>query len=299
METILAATDFSVNSAGAADWAEQIARARGARLVLCHAVPPVPPATAAPEFIALPPEVFEQEEQRAREFLDGEAAKRRSADLTVETRIRVGPASQTIVEMAAEEKADLLVVGTRGRTGLERTFLGSVAARCIREAACPVFSVPPHERENLRPIHRLLVPTDFSDDAKLAVDVALKLLGPVSAEMKLTLLHVWRTPIIFSPWSSFPMPDLERGASEEAKKRLEEVAAPLRAEGYEVDTKERSGEPADEIDRVAGEVGADVIAMGTHGRSGLSRVFLGSVAERTLPTAPCPVLTVHSEGAGS
>ncbi len=298
MDTIFAALDFSENSVGAVDWAEQIARAHGARLVLCHALAPAVPAPAAPEFIALPPEVYDAEEKRARELLEEQATARGTDGLEVEPLMRLGPSSQTILELAEEAKADLVVIGTRGLTGLRRTFLGSVAARIIREAACPVLTVPAEENGKHRPIHRLLVPTDFSNDARQAVDAALQLLGPVSAEMKITLLHVWRVPIIFSPWSAFPRDPLEERASEEAQKRLEEVAAPLRAEGYAVETKQCQGEPADEIDRAAAEVGADVIAMGTHGRSGLPRVFLGSVAERTLPTAPCPVLTVHSAESG-
>lgn len=296
MKTIVSAVDFSVNSIGAADWGEQIAWSHGARLVLAHALPTSLPVTAAPEFIALPEEALLEEQDRVRERLDGEAAKRRTSGTEVETRIETGPASETLVEIAEDEKADLLVVGTRGLTGLKRTFLGSVAARVIRDASCPVLVVPSRGSEEHRPIYKLLIPTDFSEDAKLAVDSALRLLGPISAEMKLTLLHVWRVPIVISPWSAYPpMDEIERSASARARERLEEVAEPLRAEGYEVDIIESAGEPAEVIDRVASEVGADVIAMGTHGRSGLSRVVLGSVAERTLPSAPCPVLTVHSE----
>lgn len=298
MNTVLAAVDFSENSVAALDWAQTIAQSHDARLVLCHVVAPMPPAAAAPEFVALPPSAYEAQENQAREQLEELARQRREDGQQVDTRLQVGPASETVISIADSEKADLVVVGTRGLTGLKRTFLGSVAARIIREARCPVFAVPSHENGKHRPIHRLLVPTDFSADAKLAVDAALRLLGPVSAEMKLTLLHVWRVPVIFSPWSTFPMEDLRRSAAADARRRLEEAAAPLRAEGYEVETKECDGEPADEIDRVAADVGADVIAMGTHGRSGLSRVFLGSVAERTLPSAPCPVLTVHSEDSG-
>ena len=70
----------------------------------------------------------------------------------------------------------------------------------------------------------------------------------------------------------------------------------LRAEGYDVEAVEREGEPAQIIDDEAREMGADAIAIGTHGRSGLRRLFLGSVAERVLPAAPCPVLTVRREG---
>jgi len=296
VDTILAATDFSENALSALDWAEEIARSHDARLVLFHALPPPITAAAAPEFVVIPPEIYETQEQRAREHLEELAEKRRAAGAKAETRLSLGPSGQAILDAAQKEGADLVVVGTRGLTGLKRVFLGSVAARVIRDAPCPVLAIPAEEKGVHRPIRRLLVPTDFSDDAQRAVDAALRVLGAVSAEMKITLLHVWRVPIIFSPWATFPMDSFERGAAEDARRRLEEAAGPLRAQGYEVETRECQGEPADEIDRTAAAIGADVVAMGTHGRSGMSRVFLGSVAERTLPAAPCPVLTVHPEG---
>ncbi len=107
MKTIVAALDFSENALAALDWAETIARSHRARLVLCHALAPAVPAPAAPEFVALPPEVYEAEEKRARELLEEHAAKRRTDDLEVETRMRLGPASQTLLDLADGAKADL------------------------------------------------------------------------------------------------------------------------------------------------------------------------------------------------
>ncbi len=295
IETLLVATDFSEHANRAIDWARQIARAHDARLILFHALePPVPAAAAAPEFVVVPPEIYEQQQEYARTRLEEEAATCRHGGTKTEAHLEIGPPASVLVDAAGKLGADLVVLGTRGLTGLERAFLGSVAARVIRQAPCPVLAVPGAPQGRERPIRKLLVPTDFSEDAALAVDAALHLLGPVSSEMKIILLHVWRVPVIFSPWATFPMESLERGAAENARRHLEEAAKPLRAAGFEVEVEECRGEPADEIDRRAAVHDADIIAMGTHGRSGLSRVLLGSVAERTLPTAPCPVLTVHA-----
>ncbi len=293
VKTVLAAMDFSENAARALDWAQDLARVHNARLVLFHAVaPPIGPA-AVPEFVNLPPDIYEQQKECSRELLNEEVAKRRRSGVEIEARMEVGPSGPAIIDAAVEENADLVVVGTRGLTGLKRTFLGSVAARLIRDAPCPVLAVPATEEDVHRPVRRVLAPTDFSGDSGLAVETTIRMLGPVSEGMKVTLLHVWRVPVILSPWGTFPIERIRRQTANDAQRKLEEIATPLRDAGFDVETTECEGEPADAIDQEASRIGADLIAMGTHGRSGISRVFFGSVAERTLPTAPCPVLTVH------
>lgn len=294
MKTVVSAIDFSDVSMAAAEWAEQIAASHGARLVLAHALSPHVPADATSELVALADDAIAHDEQRAKELLEAEVAKMGESEASVDIRIARGPASDTVVHIASAENADLLVVGAGVRSGLQRALLGSVAAQLVRKAECPVLVVPPADGTTHRPIYKLLVPTDFSQDAQLAVEAALKLLGPISAEMKLTLLHVWKAPIALSPFSPISLGGIDQDSRTQALARLERVAAPLRAEGYEIDTRASAGEPAQIIDQVAADVGADIIAMGTHGRSGLSRALLGSVAERTLSAAPCPVLTVHA-----
>lgn len=298
LATIVAATDFSPNAERALDWAQRVAAAHEARLVLVHAMPaPAVAGTAAPEFVTLPAEVYEEQERQARTLLEERAARAQAAGVPSDIRLPMGAPSASILDAIEEDQAGLVVLGTRGQTGLTRAFLGSVAAHVIRDAPCPVLTIPPAGAATDRPLRRLLVPTDFSSDADGAVDAALRLAGPIAEEMKIVLLHVWRLPVIFSPWATLPMESLERGAAEDARRRLEEAAQSLTSRGFEVEIRQRQGEPADVIDREATELDVDLVAMGTHGRSGLSRVFLGSVAERTLPTAPCPVLTVHNRDA--
>lgn len=295
VSTILAATDFSKNAGVAIDWACEIAKAHDARLVLFHALmPPVLP-TAAPEFVPLPPDVYEAQQEHVKTLIEEQASSLRAAGVKVEPRVQMGHAAPTIVAGAQEEEADLVVLGTRGLTGIKRLILGSVAAKVIRDAPCPVLAVPMEEVEAHRPVRSLLIPTDFSDDAQLAIQAALRMVGPVAAGVKLTLLHVWRIPPITGPWPAHTLELLTKETEANVRRRLDEVAAPLRNAGLEVEITEREGAPADVIDSEAARVNADVIAMGSHGRSGLSRLFLGSVSERTLVAAPCPILTVHHE----
>ena len=294
MQTVVAATDFSVNAQGAIDWAAQLARTHGARLVLVHALlPPISP-TAAPEFVPLPAEAYEEERKRAEEALAERAAALRKTGCEVEADLQPGSAVSTVLEAVDRWKADVLVAGTRGLTGFKRVLLGSTAARFVREAACPVLTVHPDEASRHRPIHRILVPTDFSDDAALALTVAGKVVGPVTDHARVTLLHVFRLPHeIVTPWPAPVLIQASRDIESEARQRLEEVAKPLRELGLDVDVLAREGYPPEIIDEEARRIDADLIAMGTHGRSGLKRLFLGSTAERVLPAAPCPVLTVR------
>ncbi len=139
----------------------------------------------------------------------------------------------------------------------------------------------------------LLVPTDFSEDAIRAVDQAAELSGPLEAQVK--LLHVY--PRVIDSFRTFgleipapPVPELRRSAAV----RLDQEVERLRGRGLEAEWLLREGSASEEIVRAAQEIDAWLIVMGTRGRSGLSHVMLGSVAERTLRMAPCPVLTVRA-----
>lgn len=292
--TVLVATDFSESADGAIEWAAELARPHGAKLVLVHASMPLMPVVAAPEFVPLPPAAYEADRERVQIELGARTDVLREKGLEVVSQARSGPPVEVILDAAESEAADLIVVGTRGLTGAKRIFLGSTAAQVVRRAPCPVLTVHPDQATTHRPIRTIVVPTDGSDDAKLAVREAVRLLGPVSANARLKLLHVYRLqPEVVYPWTPAHMAFRATEAVAEAMKQLEEVAGPLRKQGFDVELLVDQGYPPDVIDDVAKRSGADLIAMGTHGRSFLPRLVLGSVAERVLPEAPCPVLTVH------
>lgn len=282
LETILVATDFSASAEGAIDWAVEVARPQGAKLLLVHALePPLP---------------TEADRSRCEEVLAERAETIRGAGTPVETRLVVGSgaAAQSIIEAAEGAGADLIVAGTRGQTGLQRVYLGSTAAHVVRYATCPVLTVHPDHARQHRPIRHVLVPTDFSADAQLALRESVRVLGPVSAGAQVVILHVYRLhPQVVYPWTPSPPSHRRSELAHETQRHLETIASPLRALGFDVQVVAQEGHPAEVIDAEAVRVAADLIAMGTHGRSGLKRLLFGSVAERVLPLAPCPVLTVH------
>jgi nucleotide-binding universal stress UspA family protein len=145
-------------------------------------------------------------------------------------------------------------------------------------------------------IEQILVPHDFSENADRALEHALRIAAAYGARM--TVLHAYDISSVgypnayFSSFNDFAS-QVERAANDEMKK----IAARLRDSRVEVDTIVVAGHPASEIIAAAERIHANLIVMGTHGRRGIAHALLGSVAEKVVRTAKCPVLTVpHASG---
>lgn len=145
-------------------------------------------------------------------------------------------------------------------------------------------------------MRRLLVPTDFSAAAEEAWRTARRLAQSLGAE--LVLVHVFVEAPLYSesPFSGRRLREVYESARGWAEEKLEQWAGEARASGLTVRTKFRTGMPYQEIVMAAGECDADLIVMGTHGRGGVERALLGSVADRVIRLAPCPVLSVRQSG---
>lgn len=148
---------------------------------------------------------------------------------------------------------------------------------------------------------RLLVPVDFSAGSRAAMALATTLARPFEASIE--LLHVWTPPPLFGEpllmWTAADAPpmSLEDLARQRAATQMKDLADELRRNGVrEVDSTVSVGDAAREILEHARKGRHDMIVMGTHGRSGLAHVLLGSVAEKVVRHAPCPVLTVRTGG---
>lgn len=294
IETIVAATDFSEPAEVGLAWAAQAARTHGARLLVVHAVaPPMPVADFAAPPLTVDQELRDAAETRLEALLEAEPL----AGLGAEAVLRDGPPSQAVLDVADERGADLVVVGTRGLTGFRHMLLGSTAERIVQRAKMPVLSVHPGDPRPSQPPRTILVPTDFSEDAEAALTAARECLALAGAVTRVILLHVYHVPAeyrSYGPSSTFAK--LSEDLSRRFCDRLDELAGPLREPeevDHEVEVECVQGIPAEVIVRRAEELGADLIAMGTHGRSGVAHLLLGSTAERVVQHAKCPVLTVR------
>ena len=149
-------------------------------------------------------------------------------------------------------------------------------------------------------IARVLVPVDFSPCSELAFRYATSLASRLGASVN--LLHVVEDPVATGAWSSevqIPdLPDLRKTLIRDAARRLEQYRAVAEVPGVRVVTTVRMGQTAEVIGEYAKSSGIDLIVMGTHGRGGLAHVFMGSVAERMVRHAPCPVLTIRGTAVG-
>lgn len=138
----------------------------------------------------------------------------------------------------------------------------------------------------------ILSPVDFSQTSQRAFETALDLAARLKAEVR--VMHVFQLPASSLPEGVWQAPDdLEATVEDALQKRLDEFVAKSTAKGVTVSTGLCEGVPYVEITRAAQELGADMIVIGTHGRTGLAHLMLGSVAERVLRTSDIPVLTVR------
>jgi universal stress protein A len=143
----------------------------------------------------------------------------------------------------------------------------------------------------MKPIQRILCPVDFSDTSNHAVEYAANLAVPLGAEMH--LLHVYQLPMYTMPDGALLAgPETAQRVMETGQDSLNKLADKV-PKGTTVNTHLTEGVPHAEVNRLAKEVGADLVVMGTHGRTGIGHLLLGSVAERVVRTSPIPVLTVR------
>jgi nucleotide-binding universal stress UspA family protein len=228
--------------------------------------------------------------------LKGRAGRR---GIAVTTRVATGIPSEEVITAARAEDSDLIVVGTRGKTGLAHILLGSTAERVIRGAPCPVLAVRTEpvdieqEGSGSRPVtlERILVPVDFSDCSLDALEYAAVVAQ--QAEASLTLVHVLE-PVTYGLDFTLDQSKTRHSEVESWRKRLEELASSLRASHISVESRLWGGLPVDSILDAAQTLPCDLIVMGTHGRRGISHAISGSVAEAVLRKARVPVLTVRS-----
>ena len=142
-------------------------------------------------------------------------------------------------------------------------------------------------------VQRILVPLDFSRHADFVLEWAAHLAKEHSS--RLLLLHAYHLPVEFQQLEGAYLPqDFWASVKAEAEQNLQRYAEPLRAQGLAVDVIVREGYPATVIEDEAASQKADMIVIGTRGRSGLKHLLLGSIAERVVQKAPCPVLTVKT-----
>ena len=291
IKRILCPIDFSESSHHALAHAAALARWYEAQLTVLHVsevfmVPAVLPGNPAPvigPYISRDAIVSGLEEF---------TSPLKESGVPFELDIEEGTVAHTIVDAAARRKADLLVMGTHGRGGVEHVVLGSVTEKVLRKAPCPLLVVPPATGGAAPKVHleRILCPVDFGPSALKALNYALSLAQEAAAT--LTLLHVLE-PV---PGETAGTPDMREYLQEREARVREELRAAVPAEARDWCTPVEvigSGKPYKEILRVAHETAANLIVMGVAGRGAIDRLFFGSTTNHVVRRAECPVLTLR------
>lgn len=288
---VLAAIDFGDSSLEGLRQARALAHAVGGNLAVCHVLPGVPDVSALfPERRPENGAELTAEEQAARRALVARARDKLGLELS-EVFVERGPVYAEIVRRAEAWGASYIVLGSHGRTGLARAVLGSVAERVVRHAHCSVLVARPVQKPGV-----VLAATDLSDASMPAVTEGAAAAKRLGARLVVVSSIEWADAISISAGnligvtSPAPTVELKREVAAALQSTLEQSLARLGVQG---EVRALEGSPATEIVRAAEELDAELVVVGTHGRTGLLRLALGSVAERVIRSAHASVLAVR------
>jgi nucleotide-binding universal stress UspA family protein len=289
LKTVLVGIDFSVCSRAALAQAARLAGRNDADLHVFHVVEPLPSDSAA----ALTGSEAEFTEMLRLRSEGGMARLREEPGLPADAKLHtfVGPAIERTLDLVASTGADLLVLGTRGSVG---RGVGTLATKCVRKVPTKVMLVD--EAAGGDPFETVLVCLDFSETSALALEQAVRI--AVHDGSRLVAAHVY-----YGPWHQLhyraptpeASPEFRAQYLRELNRNLERALDKHRdvlgtiEVGVELCEHPSYGEGIIEL---AGEIGADLVVLGTRGRTGLRYVLLGSTAERVLRSLPSSVLTV-------
>ena len=299
---ILCPIDFSDHSRRALDHAFAIARWYESTLTVLHVFSSIPVAAFGPGPVAFEPVVLTPVD-RDQLLADTKAfaAAESAPGVTVEAVVREGVATREILEQAASMPADLLVLGTHGRSGFERLVLGSVAEKVLRKASCPVMTVPVRlpDAVPFGPVlfKRIVCPVDFSESSMHALKYATSMAQ--EADGQLTVLHVVEHQFQDTDEvaglaydAGRTVGDFLREREEDLRRRLHDAVAGA-GEFCTVESLTTSGKPWREVLRIAAERQTDLIVMGVQGRGATDLLFFGSTTQHVVREALCPVLTLR------
>lgn len=292
---ILSPTDFSDASRHALDHAVMLAGWYRARITALYVRNPaflIEPPILVHEFEGSAP-TLEEAEARLHEWL----APVRAAGLDCEViAVEGSRPAVTIVDLATRTDADLIVVGTHGRSGFDRLLIGSVTERVLRTTRCPVLTVPPPAvKTSSLPFQHVLCGIDFSGPSLAGLEFAMSV--ALESKSTLTLLHVVEFPVESDSQVLATLPfdigSYRTAVQADANARLARLIPDDVHTWCNPTTKVTQGKAYEQILEVASQGHADLIVLGVHGRNALDLMLFGSTTNQVIRRATCPVLTLN------
>lgn len=284
-ERILFPTDGSEPAGSVLDYALQISSEHDATIHVLNVAD-----TGRDSLTRIQGEVIDALEQEGRRIVDEAAQRATDRDVPVVPEVLQGDPYETIVSYSEQFDIDLIVMPTHGRRGLKRFLVGSVTERVINTAEVPVIAVnPDRDRPLAYPCRNLLVPTDGSRGAELALAEGTAVAKATGATIH--LLHVVETGSLGPDARSV----LREGElTERANEILTEAVETAEAESIDaVESELEYGVPSKEIRTYIDENAIDLAIVGTHGETDFSRYVMGGVSAKIVRTSPVPVMWVR------
>jgi len=288
MTTVLVPLDGSELALRAVPFALNLARRDGRTVLLLRAVNTLAAATYREGQAML---------DAATDDLQAYAGTLAGETVEINTRVVDAPADVAILEAAEDEEIDLIVMSTHGRSGLGRWIYGSVADAVLRDAPVPVMIVPPHGLTAWTDDSpgKVLVPLDGSALATAALGPATQLADSLGATLILGSIVTFPTYAAYAEGYTFVDPAPTENALAASRQYLQDMAAGLRTDTRKVEVSAMFGSPFYGVTMMASDLEASLIVMATHGRGGIARAVLGSVATATLRQSGVPVLMVRPD----
>jgi nucleotide-binding universal stress UspA family protein len=298
LRRILVPTDGSDSSEAAITLAIRLARKHDAEILLCNSVDYVAIASETSMAFAVDlADTFESLDEAAKEILDAAAARVKAAGVEHTAYKLDGRPSVAIGSYAVEREVDAIVMGTRGLGGLPHLLLGSTAEGVLRTAAMPVFVVHagPRKIDSMNGFGTILVAVDDSDPGDAAGAFAAQLAATDGS--RLILLNVIDSDALHEQAARYG--NYVSAVHEEWKREADRLLGAVSKEAKETGARSAEalvvfGDPAEQILARAKARTAGLIAIGTHGRRGLRRLTMGSVAEAVVRKSDLPVVVVRS-----
>lgn len=294
-KTILVPLDGSKHAERALTPAIQLVERSKGELLIVRVPTPVPVAPPAQGFIGpellWPEEAYDRGHEEAATYLDSIRSEVESQGVPVRTESIGGDPSSVIVGVAAQRGVDLIVMCTHGRSGISRWVLGSVTEKVLRMAPAPVLVV-----RSPGPYHHLLIPLDGSRLSERALAPALAFAARMSSQVTL-LYATGRREIEDAAYWQLETDaggDSKQAHVDRARAYLERVAEHHARPGLNIEFALCTERPAEAIVDYAQSHDMDLIAMATHGRSGLRHMVYGSVTEKVLRSGKFSMLIVPS-----
>jgi nucleotide-binding universal stress UspA family protein len=279
MKNLVVALDGSLCSSRALDLALALAAKENCPVALCSVVDR---------------DAGVDDVERAQQYVDDAVARAKSAGVSCQHSILRGDPAEAIVDYAKSVGAEAIAMGTHGRTGIERLFMGSVAEGVLRSSSVPVLTTHGDGKVPIAAATaaiKILVPIDGSECASRALDTAIALAEPLHAELVICdVVDIARAAAMTAGEAELVGAYLDVLESE--AKRVTDEGVHRASTRVRASSRVPQGIPVEVIEQLAKETGASLIVIGTHGRTGMGRFIIGSVAEGVVRGSEVPVVVV-------